>query len=109
MAGWLRAILANTLIDVLRRFQAGARDSAQVLSREELLARYPEFAAELGRFLDDQERVERCAAPLRAGAAAAAGGTRVPGGSEGTAAEAGGSRLAGPLRCLGDYELLEEI
>ncbi|HJT77030.1 MAG TPA: protein kinase, partial [Gemmataceae bacterium] len=69
-----------------------AIDRGQFPGREEWLTRYPEFAAELNRFLDDQERVERCAAPLRAVAVAAAG-----------------SRPAGSLRSLGDYELLEEI
>src|SRR6059058_6229526 len=29
MAGWLRAILAHTLADYLRRYQAGARDVGQ--------------------------------------------------------------------------------
>ncbi len=84
-------------------------DRGQVLRREELLARYPEFAADLNRFLDDQERVERCAAPLRAVAAAAAGCATVPQGGGGTVTEAEGSRPAGTLRSLGDYELLEEI
>src|SRR5579885_2329002 len=69
-----------------------AIDRGQFPGREEWLTRYPEFAAELNRFLDDQERVERCATPLRAVAVAATG-----------------SRPAGSLRSLGDYELLEEI
>jgi tetratricopeptide (TPR) repeat protein/tRNA A-37 threonylcarbamoyl transferase component Bud32 len=84
-----------------------AIDSGQVRNREELLDRYPEFAAELNRFLEDQERVERCAAPLRAVAAAAAGST--PRHGESTVAGTDGSRPAGTLRSLGDYELLEEI
>jgi serine/threonine-protein kinase len=34
--------------------------------REALLARYPEFAAELREFLDGHERLDRCTAPVRA-------------------------------------------
>lgn len=37
MAAWLRAILANSLIDVSRRFQVGARDIAQERSLHQAL------------------------------------------------------------------------
>jgi hypothetical protein len=43
-----------------------ALDKGQAVDRQELLARHPEFAAELGKFLDDQGQVDRFAAPLRA-------------------------------------------
>ena len=42
-----------------------ALDSSRKPMRDELLARYPEFAAELTKFLDDQERVDGLAVPLR--------------------------------------------
>jgi tetratricopeptide (TPR) repeat protein len=43
-----------------------ARDVGRPLDREALLARYPHFAAELSKFLDDQEGLECQVAPLRA-------------------------------------------
>jgi RNA polymerase sigma-70 factor (subfamily 1) len=43
-----------------------AVESGRPLDRGELLARHPEFAAELAEFLEDQRHVQRCAAPLRA-------------------------------------------
>jgi hypothetical protein len=42
-----------------------ALDEGRQPDREELLARYPEFAGELVQFLEDQGCVERRAAPLR--------------------------------------------
>src|SRR5689334_11317555 len=82
-----------------------AVDRGEIVDRRELLARYPEFAAEVGRFLEDQERVDRCAAPLRAVARAAqSAGTPLPG-------LALPPDLTGdaPPRPFGGYELLEEI
>jgi eukaryotic-like serine/threonine-protein kinase len=43
-----------------------AVDSGKPLDSNELLARYPEFAAELTQFLEDHLHVDRHAAPLRA-------------------------------------------
>jgi eukaryotic-like serine/threonine-protein kinase len=45
-----------------------AMDEGRTPDRADMLARHPEFADELAQFLDDQERVERCARPLRAAA-----------------------------------------
>jgi WD40 repeat protein/serine/threonine protein kinase len=42
-----------------------ALDRGRTLDRQELLARYPEFAAELSKFLADHVQVDRRAAPLR--------------------------------------------
>jgi eukaryotic-like serine/threonine-protein kinase len=83
-----------------------AMDRGEPPDRGELLARHPEFATELARFLDDQERVDRCAAPLRAVARAAAGGSA---GQETAPGDPGGPPGGAPPRWVGDYELLEEL
>src|SRR5262249_9642375 len=62
-----------------------AVETGQTPDREELLARHPEFAAELTEFLDNLDRIERVAAPLRP------------------------PTLLGTVRYFGDYVLLEEI
>jgi serine/threonine protein kinase/WD40 repeat protein len=75
-----------------------ALDSGRPLDRAELRVRYPEFADELARFLDDQERVDQCAAPLRAAAQGGSGGT--------------GGVVRSFVSCpnvLGDYRILREI
>jgi serine/threonine protein kinase/Flp pilus assembly protein TadD len=51
--------LSAALVACLEAIDSGPPD------RQELLARYPQFATELARFLDDQEQVDRYAAPLR--------------------------------------------
>jgi serine/threonine-protein kinase len=79
-------------------------DDGRPPDRAELLARHPEFAVELTQFLDDQERVDRCAALLRAVAQAAAHGpTRSDDG------EAHRARVDVPLLSFKDYEFLEEL
>jgi serine/threonine protein kinase/Flp pilus assembly protein TadD len=72
-----------------------ALDAGRPPDRQELLARYPQHAAELARFLDDQEQVDRCAAPLRALGL----GAPAPGGEP-----AGGA----PER-LGDFRIVREV
>src|SRR5260370_23345069 len=42
-----------------------AREAGQPLDRQDVLARHPEFAAELAEFLARLEDVDRVAAPLR--------------------------------------------
>src|SRR4029077_19407171 len=43
-----------------------AEETGQALDLQDLLTRYPEFAAELAEFFADRERIERLAEPLRA-------------------------------------------
>src|SRR5882724_11742725 len=87
-----------------------AIDGGQLVDRQEVLARHPEFAADLEEFFADQDRVNRLAAPLREIDAAAqtdetldAGTTRHH--EEGTSPLPPGTGV-GPL---GDYELLAVI
>jgi serine/threonine protein kinase len=77
-----------------------AMDNGQPLDRQALLARHPEFAAELIRFFEDQGQVDRLAAPLRAVVRG-----RVPallGGAELAGLEAGQAQL-------GDYRIVREV
>jgi tetratricopeptide (TPR) repeat protein len=85
-----------------------AIDAGQAPDRDGLRARFPEFAAQLERFLDDQARVDGGAAPLRAVARAAEGATAPPL-SEVTVAEGGAPPRPVPFREAGDYELLGEV
>jgi serine/threonine-protein kinase len=84
-----------------------ALDAGRAPDRADLLARYPEFAAELTQFLDDQERVDRCAAPLRAVAQVAH--ATVPEDGEATGDGVPRLRADALLPSLDDYELLEEL
>jgi serine/threonine protein kinase len=87
-----------------RQFQAivlsclEALDSSRKPTREELLARYPEFATELTKFLDDQERVDGLAVPLRQAIQANLPNPEVP---------ATGA-FTSP-RELGDFRLISEV
>jgi WD40 repeat protein/tRNA A-37 threonylcarbamoyl transferase component Bud32 len=80
-----------------------AAEAGRAPSREELLTRHPEFAAELAEFLDGRERIDRAAGPLHA-----AGPSPTENATVGPAAGQAVAPL-GKVRYFGDYELLEEI
>jgi WD40 repeat protein len=84
-----------------------AVEGGRAPDREELLARYPDCAAELEEFLTGRDQVDRVAAPYRQVAVAAgrAGGADTPPGpvADGTLP---GTETPGSF---GDYELLEEV
>jgi tRNA A-37 threonylcarbamoyl transferase component Bud32 len=78
-------------------------DAEQPPSRDELLARYPELAAELAEFLDNRARLEQLAAPLRP--------PMPPSLSTAATLGPGEAPVIAPsttVRYFGDYELLEE-
>ena len=82
-----------------------ALDAGQAPSRQELLARHPELAAELQAFFADHDELDQLAGPGRPGAESAARG------GEPTLAQGETGVLCGAarVRYFGDYELLEEI
>src|SRR5947208_2743496 len=73
-----------------------AVEHGQASSREELLGRHPEFAAELAAFLDNRRQID-----------ALAGVPRDPDATLGYGVPADGP--LGTVRYFGDYELREEI
>src|SRR5687767_12728056 len=80
-----------------------AAETGRAENRDAVLARHPEFAAELREFFAERSNVERLAQPLRA--AAPSGGNDAP-------TVGPGERLPTPgikIGYFGDYELLEVI
>ncbi len=72
-----------------------AMEAGHDVDRAALLARYPEFAAELAEFFADRDRIDRLAVPPTPTAE-----MPTPGGADAS---------LGTIRYFGDYELLEEI
>lgn len=83
-----------------------SQESGQPQDREELLAKYPEFAADLAEFLDEEEQLRRLAGPLRRVAQEARVDTPLP---WGTTHSVSLSDEETPPKVIGEYELLEEI
>ena len=81
-------------------------DEGRAPDRQQLLARYPEFAAELTEFLAGREEVDRVAAPLREAVRATAAGL---GANEATPRPDQSPLPPAELRSFGDYELLGVI
>src|SRR5262245_57828012 len=83
-----------------------ALDRGAVKDRQELVARYPEFAPQLARFLAGDERLDHWTAPLREAARTSA---TVSAAAEATAGTEGHGPGPQVPRAFGDYELLEEV
>src|SRR5438132_13601999 len=79
-------------------------ESGRSLDQQEVLARYPEFAADLGEFFAGQHEVDRLATPLRAVARMASVETSTPDATAGQSLA-----TAAEVRAFGDYEILERI
>ncbi len=82
------------------------RDAGRTPDRQQLLARYPELAAELTEFLAGLEEVDRVAVPLREAVRATAAGW---GADEATPRPDQSPLSSAELRSFGDYELLGVI
>src|SRR5262245_52322816 len=80
-----------------------AAEHGQAAGREELLARHPDLAAELGEYSRQQDRLEQVAGPLRAVHQAAAGLAATAGPAE-TVAQEAPALLPGTT--IGPYEVL---
>jgi WD40 repeat protein len=98
--------LRAVLLDYVEAVERG-----QDPDRAALLARYPEFAAELREFFAGRDQFDRLASPLRSASQAVRGAPGSPGDRstdpEGSAA--GGPASGTPARSFGDYEVLGEL
>jgi eukaryotic-like serine/threonine-protein kinase len=94
------SLLEEVLGEYMQRLDRG-----EAVDREQLLARYPELAAELRAYFADSDEVERLRRQGRRGAPTVCLGRAChePG------APAGPPPADGTPRSVGDYELLEEI
>src|SRR6266542_2861644 len=88
------------LQDVIAAYLDAEKDGA-ASSRDEWLARHPDLADDLRRFLDNHAWANRLREPLRSEGASVIPETR-------TESEASPSVL-GVVRYFGDYELLNEV
>jgi serine/threonine protein kinase len=108
----------STRLDEAVADYLAAADSGHPVDDAALIARYPELADELARFIADHQRLCELARPLREALAAGESTSRPPSGDDVTIAfPAGGSGSSGgpnvqpagiPSR-IGDYEILREL
>ena len=80
---------AQELDEIIAAF-VFSEEAGEPVSRQELINRHPEFAAELQQFFDDRDQFKRLASPLSPEAARR-------------------NDLPATVKYFGDYELLEEI
>jgi serine/threonine protein kinase len=102
--------LSSRLDDLINEFLKAA-EAGQGPDVDKWIERHPDLAAELKKFLDDYERFERWAKPVRALVRPAAGGGSGP---LSETARVGERPSAGPavgdtVRYFGDYEIEQEI
>jgi serine/threonine-protein kinase len=102
----------DRLLDEIIAAYLEAEEAGRAPDPQELLNRHPTLAPQLMQLFTNQEHFDRLAAPLRSVVPAAPGATPFPADTPFPEAPAAGE--AGPVpdsaaRCLGDYELLEEI
>jgi outer membrane protein assembly factor BamB/tRNA A-37 threonylcarbamoyl transferase component Bud32 len=97
------AVREQRLHEVLLGYMQ-AVDAGQEPDRGELLAQYPDLAAELASFFAGQDQVRQLAEPLRQAAPAA--GNELP---TSPPRETPADQPPSGVRAFGDYELLEEV
>src|SRR5262245_47281774 len=92
------------LEEVLREYMQ-CRDRGEAVDREQLLARHPEPAEELQSYCAGSDEVEQLGRLARGGPPTEFLSHTLPA----PGSVAGGLPAGGKVRCVGDYELLEQI